>query len=93
MALLEAQAAGLPVLAGASGGVPDLIADGVTGRLVPPHDAAAFASALADLLGDPAARRRLGAAAAERAAAAHDIAPAADRLDRLLRRLVGDAAP
>jgi glycosyltransferase involved in cell wall biosynthesis len=93
MALLEAQAAGLPVLAGASGGVPDLIADGVTGRLVPPHDAAAFAAALADLLGDPAACRRLGAAAAERAAAAHDIAPAADRLDRLLRRLVEDAAP
>ena len=90
MALLEAQAAGLPVLAGASGGVPDLIADGVTGRLVPPHDAHAFAAALAELLADKATRRRLGDAAAERAAAEHDIATAAGRLDRLLRRLTGD---
>jgi glycosyltransferase involved in cell wall biosynthesis len=93
MALLEAQAAGLPVLAGASGGVPDLIADGVTGRLVPPHDAAAFTAALAELLADPTMRRRLGDAAAERAAAEHDIATAAGRLDRLLRRLTGDGAP
>jgi glycosyltransferase involved in cell wall biosynthesis len=92
MALLEAQAAGLPVLAGASGGVPDLIVDGLTGRLVPPHDGDAFTTALAELLGDPARCRRLGAAAAERAEAEHDIAGAARKLDLLLRRLAGDAA-
>jgi glycosyltransferase involved in cell wall biosynthesis len=92
MALLEAQAAGLPVLAGASGGVPDLIGDGVTGRLVPPQDAAAFAAALAELLAEPAARQRLGHAAAERAAKEHDIATASRRLDHLLRRLTGEGA-
>jgi glycosyltransferase involved in cell wall biosynthesis len=93
MALLEAQAAGLPVLAGASGGVPDLIADRITGLLVKPRDAAAFATSLAALLADPATRRRLGAAAAQRAAAEHDIATAAARLDRILRGLVGANAP
>jgi glycosyltransferase involved in cell wall biosynthesis len=89
MALLEAQAAGLPVLAGASGGVADIVADGVTGRLVPAGDAAAFASALAELLAFPARLRELGAAAARRAAADHDIAGAARRLDGILRGVAG----
>jgi glycosyltransferase involved in cell wall biosynthesis len=89
MALLEAQAAGLPVLAGASGGVADIVADGVTGRLVPAGDAAAFASALAELLAFPARLRALGDAAAARAAAAHDIAGAARRLDGILRGVAG----
>jgi glycosyltransferase involved in cell wall biosynthesis len=88
MALLEAQAAGLPVLAGAAGGVPDIVADGLTGRLTPAGDAAAFAVALAELLDAPARWRDWGAAAARRAAAEHDIATAAAALDRILRRLV-----
>jgi glycosyltransferase involved in cell wall biosynthesis len=89
MALLEAQAAGLPVLAGASGGVADIVADGVTGRLVPAGDAAAFASALAELLAFPARLRELGAAAACHAAADHDAAGAARRLDGILRGVAG----
>jgi glycosyltransferase involved in cell wall biosynthesis len=89
MALLEAQAAGLPVLAGASGGVADIVADGVTGRLVPAGDAAAFAAALAELLAFPARLRELGAEAAARAAADHDIAGAAQRLDGILRGVAG----
>lgn len=44
MALLEAQACGTPVIAGASGGVPAIIADGATGWLSPPGDVAAFAA-------------------------------------------------
>ena len=43
MALLEAQAAGLPVVAGAVGGVPSIVADGITGLLTPPGDVGAFA--------------------------------------------------
>ena len=50
MALLEAQASGLPVVAGASGGVPAIVAAGETGLLVPPGDAAAFAAALRRLI-------------------------------------------
>ncbi len=88
MALLEGQAAGLPVIAGASGGVGDIVVDGITGRLTPPGDAAAFATALGELLATPDLRRALGAAAASRAAAEHDIAGAARRLDRILRAVV-----
>ena len=50
MAFLEAQAAGLPVVAGRTGGVPAVVADGVTGVLTPIGDAAAFAAATARLL-------------------------------------------
>ena len=50
MAFLEAQAAGLPVVAGRTGGVPAVVADGVTGLLTPIGDAAAFAGAVARLL-------------------------------------------
>ena len=66
MAFLEAQAAGLPVVAGRTGGVPAVVADGVTGLLTPIGDAAAFAAAVARLLDGPAERARLAAAAAQR---------------------------
>jgi glycosyltransferase involved in cell wall biosynthesis len=87
MALLEAQAAGLPVLAGASGGVPSIVADGETGVLVTPGDTPAFARALADLLGDPERRRRMGAAAQARVVARHSLNSAAARLDEILREV------
>jgi glycosyltransferase involved in cell wall biosynthesis len=84
MALLEAQAAGLPVVAGRSGGVPDIVADGETGLLVPVKDATAFADALARLIDRPAWRAELGQAASRRAAARHDIAGATAALDATL---------
>jgi len=65
MSVLEAMAAGLPVVASAVGGVPEVV-DASTGALVPPHDPAALASALAPLVADPALRQRLGAAARRR---------------------------
>ena len=88
MALLEAQAAGLPVVAGSSEGVAGIVADGETGVLVSPGDAAAFAAAVGSLLADPARRRAMGAAAMERARARHDIAVAAAILDRELKAIV-----
>jgi len=85
MALLEAQAAGLPVVAGAAGGVPAIVADGLTGALAPPGDAVAFADAVAQLLDAPAERQRRGAEAEARIARDHDLTAAARALDGLLR--------
>jgi glycosyltransferase involved in cell wall biosynthesis len=68
MAILEAMAARLPVVAAAVGGVPELVVDGVTGLLTPPGDAAGLAAALAALADDPERRRRFGDAAGLRAA-------------------------
>jgi len=60
LALLEAMAAGLPVIATAVGGTPEVVTDGVTGLLIPPRDAAALAGALERLLADPAWAKQLG---------------------------------
>jgi phosphatidylinositol alpha 1,6-mannosyltransferase len=58
----EAAASGLPVVAPAAGGPLDLVADGVTGYLVPPSDPDAFTAAVARLAADPATRAVFGAA-------------------------------
>lgn len=88
MALLEAQAAGLAVLAGDAGGVPDIVRNGVTGVLVAEGDADAFARALAALLDDPGRIAAMGAAARRQVAAGHTLAGAATALDRWLRDAV-----
>jgi glycosyltransferase involved in cell wall biosynthesis len=67
LAALEAMAAGLPVVASRTGGVPELVEDGVTGVLVEPADVAGLAAALERLIADPDLRRRMGAAARTRA--------------------------
>ncbi|NLH49881.1 MAG: glycosyltransferase family 4 protein [Myxococcales bacterium] len=59
---LEAMAAARPIVATAVGGNPELVRDGETGWLVPRGDPAAFASRLADLLGDPERAEAMGAA-------------------------------
>ncbi len=63
-AAIEAAAAGCAVVASAHGGLPEIIRDGRTGRLLAPGDAKALARVAAELLDDPAERERLGAAAA-----------------------------
>lgn len=62
LALLEAQAAGLPVLAGRSGGTADAVADGTTGFLVAPRDVPAVVELAGSLLADPARAMAIGAA-------------------------------
>jgi len=63
LAMLEAQASGLPVVAGREGGVSEVVQDGVTGILCAPRDARAFADAVAALLDDPARRAAMAARA------------------------------
>lgn len=84
MAILEAQAAGLPVVAGRFGGVPQLVADGRTGCLTPPRDVAAFTKAVSDLLDDAACRARYAGAARAKVAAEHDIEAAGTALGAIL---------
>jgi glycosyltransferase involved in cell wall biosynthesis len=67
MSVLEAMAAGLPVVASGVGGVPELVKDGETGALVPPRDSHALAAAIREIAGDPQLRDRLGQAGRRRA--------------------------
>ena len=87
IAFLEAQASGLPVVAGRTGGVPSVVADGVTGLLTPIGDAGAFAGAVARLLDDPRERLQFGHAAAARIVTRHDDRAAAHVLGHALRAL------
>lgn len=84
LAFLEAQAAGLPVVAGRCSGVPEVIADGETGCLVPVGDAAEFGQAVARLLDDGDRRRGMAAEAQRRILRYHDLAPASAALATLL---------
>lgn len=60
--LLEAMAAGIPVVAASTGGIPEIVCDGSTGLLVPPGHPAALADAVIRLLNDPALAASLSAA-------------------------------
>lgn len=84
MAILEAQAAGLPVVAGRSGGVASLVADGQSGVLVPAGDAAAFAAALASLVEDDGRLHMYAACALSKVLSEHDIGAAGAALDAIL---------
>ena len=66
LSILEAMAAGLPVVATNVGDIPRLVEDGVTGLLVPPNDPAALAQALRELAVDPERRRQMGKAGRRR---------------------------
>lgn len=83
LVLLQAMAAGLPIVSSAIDGPNEMLADGRTGLLVPDADPAALADALAALAADPARARALGAAA--RAVVERDYGPAA------LERRLGEA--
>ncbi|MEO8499264.1 MAG: glycosyltransferase family 4 protein [Vicinamibacteria bacterium] len=65
-ALLEAMAAGRPIVASRVAGIPDVVTDGVEGVLVPPKDPRMLRDAITLLAADPARRARLGEAAARR---------------------------
>lgn len=81
--LMEALAAQVPVVTTQIAGVPELVADGAAGRLVPPGDAEALARAIAGLLASPDLRRSMGAAGRARVEEGFDIAREAARLSAL----------
>jgi glycosyltransferase involved in cell wall biosynthesis len=86
-AVLEAMAAGLPVVATSVGGVPEVLPDGVAGVLVPPHDPAALAAAVERLAGDPNLRQAMGAAG-RRAAVRLSMDECAARHEAVYRTLL-----
>lgn len=88
--VMEALAAGLPVLATRVGGVPDLIADGVSGFLIEPDAEADLAEQLRQLLAQPALRARMGAAARRQAEARWGGAAAGEQLAAFYRRLAAE---
>lgn len=84
VALMEAMAAGIPVVSTRLSGIPELVEDGVSGLLVPPGDDAALAAALRRLLGDPDLRGGLAAAGRTRVAALHDVERTSAQLASIL---------
>ena len=84
MAILEAQAAGVPVVAGNAGGVDEIVRHGVTGVLTPEGSVAAFADAIAGLLSDPTQRTALSTAARTNVASEHSLEAASEALSDIV---------
>jgi len=98
LALLEAMAAGTPVVATAVGGTPRVVEDGVMGRLAPPGDAAGLASAIGAMLADPKGARRMALAGQAHVRATYGADTWADHLEEIYDRVAlwmtdGDRAP
>ena len=87
--VLEAMAAGRPVVASASGGIVDLVVDGVTGLLVPPGDASMLAQAISSVLCDPRAAQAFGAAGRNRARE-FTVSAVAERIERLYASVIAE---
>ncbi len=83
MTVLEAMATALPVVATRVGGNPEVIAEGVTGLLVPHSDPGALATAIATVIDDPARAAAMGAAGRERVLARFSLRGMADSYHRL----------
>jgi len=87
LAMIEAMAAGVPIVASRVDGVAEGMSDGVEGFLVSPKDAHGFADRIRTLLADDVLRKRMGEAALERSAA-YDIPTMIRRHDALYQRLL-----
>lgn len=90
-AVIEAMAAGVPVVAVASGGIEELVEPGVSGLLAP-ADPARLAAALHELLRDPSRARALGDESRRRARALYSREVPAGRIESLYQEIVAEAA-
>ncbi|UTY55783.1 glycosyltransferase family 4 protein [Massilia sp. erpn] len=87
MSILEAMAYGLPVVSTPVGGIPDAIAEGVEGFLVPPGDVAALAERLSRLLQDDALAQAMGAAGRRKVAALFATEAVLPRMEKMYAEL------
>jgi glycosyltransferase involved in cell wall biosynthesis len=92
LALMEAMASGLPVIATRVGGVPDIVEHGQTGWLVASGDFDDIAGRCAALVNDPALRQRMGERGRLRTIERFELGESVDRVGRLLNRLAGPRA-
>jgi glycosyltransferase involved in cell wall biosynthesis len=89
MVLLEAAAAGLPIVATAVGGNPEVVRDGATGLLVPPRDDNALAGAMLRLMALPKEeRRRMGARGQDQVRQQYGLARVVDRYEAVYREVL-----
>ena len=93
LAILEAMATGAPVVATPVGGVPEAVADGETGFLIPPDDDHALGRALETLLTSPERIRRMGAAARARVELRFSVQTFANRIQDLYGSLTPATPP
>ena len=84
VAVLEAGASGLPVVATRHAGIPDVVIEGKTGLLVEEHDVAGMADAMLRLIDDPPLAANLGAAARDHVRAHFSMERSIDRLWRII---------
>ena len=89
VALMEAMASGVPVVATRLSGIPELVEDGVTGLLVEPHDPEGLAAALERLLADDELAARLASAARERVELRFDLRTEAGKVGDLIAESIG----
>ena len=93
LALMEAMASGLPVVATRVGGVPDMIEHGDSGWLVTPNDFEEIATRLQQILGTTGELARMSAAARRRAVATMSLSDTVEKMAGLMTRLVSDRSP
>jgi len=89
VAIMEAMAAGLPVVSTDISGIPELIEDGVSGVLVPAGEAAALADAVIALLDDPERARSLGRGGRARVEALFNLEKSVGEMKALFAAAVG----
>ncbi len=92
LVLMEALARLTPVVASAVGGVPDIVADGETGLLVPPGDPVALADAIARMAEEPAQARAMAARGRRHVEARYAMEPCLERLRVTIDAALADAA-